>query len=236
MKAIILASGMATRLRPLSDKDPKPLTEVGGETILSRIYRSLIDNGVKEIVITTGYLEDKIKKFVKNNFSQLKTDFVFNPKYRETNYIYSMWLARNFLRNSDVLYLHGDSFYDPVLIKKLINFPHSGALLKKNLVSQKDFNALVEGGLITKIGVKIDKKGASFCLPVYKLLQKDWRLWMDKIDEFVKKGEVNCYAENALNEIYDKLKFYPVYFEEYGMEIDDLEDLENAQSILKTKK
>ncbi|MFC1727638.1 sugar phosphate nucleotidyltransferase [Patescibacteria group bacterium] len=236
MKAIILASGLATRLKPLSDSEPKPLTEIGNETILSRILNSLIKNNVKEVVITTGYLEEKIKKYVSKKFPQIKVEFVFNPRFKETNYIYSMWLAKEYLKNTDVLYLHGDSFYDSSLIKKLIDFPHSGALIKRNLVSQKDFNALVKDGLITKIGVKVFGKGANFCLPVYKFLEKDWQMWMEKIDGFVEKKEVSCYAEDALNMVFDQLKFYPVYYDkEYGMEIDDLEDLKIAEAIIEKK-
>ena len=61
MKAIILASGIAKRLRPLTEEMPKCLIDVAGATILERIINSLLQNGISDIIITTGYLEEKIK-------------------------------------------------------------------------------------------------------------------------------------------------------------------------------
>ena len=57
-----------------------------------------------------------------------------------------------------------------------------------------------------------------------------------KVEEFVKKGRVNCYAEDALNEITDKIKLYPLYFEnELCMEIDTIEDIKIAKNYLGEK-
>ena len=58
-----------------------------------------------------------------------------------------------------------------------------------------------------------------------------------EIDEFVKKGKTKCYAEDAFNEISDKIKLYPVYYEkEFAMEIDDFEDLKKAKKMLSLMK
>jgi len=237
MKGLIMAGGLSTRLKPITNDLPKSLVKIGERTILGRIIDSLLEHKVKDLVIITGYLEKEIKKFVKKNYPNLKPTYVFNPKYQNTKirYIYAMYLAEDALRGDDVLYIHGDVFCDPILIKRLVRFPHSGALVNKSFVSEKDFNARVKNGLITEIGVKVYGKGTGFCLPVYKLLRNDFKLWLEKIGEYVEKSNLDCYAENALNEVLGRIKLYPVYFgQEIGMEIDDFEDLKKAEGFLKS--
>ena len=232
MRALIIAGGMGLRMTPLTKRIPKSLLEVNREPILKRIIDALEENNVHDLVIITGHLEDQIKKFMEYNYPRITPKFLFSPFYKnpKIRYIYPMWLARNILKDEDIIYIHGDVVFDPILAKKIINFPYSGALLKKDFVPQKDFKAKIEKGLIKKIGVDVFDQGASFCLPFCKILRKDFALWMKKIDDFVKVKNLDCYAEDALNEVLDKIRFYPVYYhQELGMEIDDFGDLKKAE-------
>ena len=64
MKAIILAAGTASRLRPLTLHTPKCLLKVGERTLLQRSMDAIIKAGIREFVIVTGYLHEKIENFV----------------------------------------------------------------------------------------------------------------------------------------------------------------------------
>ncbi len=237
MRTIILIGGLGTRLVSVNkDVIPKSLVEVGGKPMLARIIDSLVKYGVNDIIFLTGHLESKVKSFIEENYPRLKVTFIPDPPDKDpgARYIYAMAKAKNALIGDDILYLHGDLFFDPILTKKILSFPHSAALVKKNFVSEKDFNARVENGLITKIGVRVFDKGAGFCLPFYKFLKKDFAIWMGQIDKFIDEKNWSCYAEDALSEVLDEVKLYPVYFEkEYGMEIDDIEDLRIAEKIIR---
>ncbi len=237
MKAIIFNSGLGTRLRPLTNDTPKCLIDLGGFSILERMINSLKDNNVKDIVITTGYLEDKIKSFVKAKYPDLNVVFVNNPIYDKTNYIYSMWLAREALKDSDTTILHGDLVYDPKLLTKVLEQEESSALIKQaGALPEKDFKAEIQDNMISKIGVDIFGDNAKFCAPLYKFSADDLGLWFDKIGEFVKAENINCYAENAFNELPD-LKIKPVYYDnELCSEIDDHADLERVKALLKSNK
>ena len=236
-KAIILASGIGKRLKPLTDDTPKPLIKVGELCILERIIDSLMENNVKDIIITTGHLEEKIKEFVRNKYSKVNPAFVRNPIYDKTNYIYSLWVAREAVKDSDIILIHGDMFFDPNLMKRVAESDKSCALIRKSQdVPEKDFKARIKNGLIKEIGVNVFGDDARFCAPVYKILENDFSAWMEKIEEFVKENNTNVYAENALNLITDKIKFYPLYYNnELCMEIDDFSDLEKAKNYLKNK-
>ena len=91
MKAIILNSGLGKRMGPLSRHNPKCLIEISqDETILSRQIRILSQNGINSIIMTTGPFENKIKKYVAQHFPSLNIEYVKNPKYATTNYLYSL--------------------------------------------------------------------------------------------------------------------------------------------------
>ena len=68
MQAIILAAGMAKRLRPLTDSTPKCLLKVGGKTLLEMTINNILKNGVKSFVMVTGYRENMIKEHISEKF------------------------------------------------------------------------------------------------------------------------------------------------------------------------
>ena len=230
MKAIILASGIGSRLMPLTESIPKCLARLNGKTILDFQIEFLVNCGIKKIIITTGHLEEKIKEHMKAKYPDIEAVYVYNPEYRNTNYIYSLWLAKDFI-DDDALLLHSDLVFDESLLKRAI-MSSSDCVLVNNKIKppEKDFKALVENGMVKKIGVKVFGPNAFFCLPLYKCSRNYFMAWFSAMEEMIKKGGLKCYAEDAFNEFSGKLELRPVYFgDEFGMEIDDFEDLEKAR-------
>ena len=86
MKALILNSGMGTRMGCYTKEHPKCMTDlIGGETILSRQLDLLCKQGIKEVVITTGYFDKVLIEYCNLLNLPLKYEFVFNPLYDKTN-------------------------------------------------------------------------------------------------------------------------------------------------------
>jgi len=235
MKAVILASGIAKRLRPLTEKIPKALVNLGNETILERIINSLKENGIKDLVVTTGYLEENIKDFIAKKYSELNVVYVRNPIYDKTNYIYSLWLAKDAIGDDDIILLHADMVFEPELMKRVVSQEKSGVLIKRDLpYPEKDFKAIIKDGLITEIGVKVFGDDVRFCAPLYKFLNSDFKILLNKMNEFIKQGKTSFYMEDAFNSISGEIKLYPFYFDnEFCIEVDDFEDLEKARSYFK---
>lgn len=236
MKAVILASGIGKRFQPFTLTKPKQLAELHEETILDRILKSLLQNNINNLVITTGHLEKKIRQFIDRNpnYKKFSIQYVFNPKFSETNYIYSMWVARKEILGNDIILLHGDMVYDYKLMKKVVKENKSSAMVNIEIpVPEKDFKARLKNGRIIEIGTKIFDEDCFAFMPIYKLMQKDVKLWFERIGAFIKRGETSVYAENAFNEISDKLLLYPLYYtSETCMEVDNYEDLEKAKKLL----
>ncbi|MGL5152654.1 MAG: sugar phosphate nucleotidyltransferase [Clostridium sp.] len=99
MRAILLAAGMGTRLRPLTLDTPKSLIEVNEKPLAERQIEYLIKNGITDITVVTGYLSEKFE-YLKEKFG---VNIVFNDKYDKYNNIYTMYLVRNLLEDCYVI-------------------------------------------------------------------------------------------------------------------------------------
>ena len=134
MKAIILAAGVGSRIRPLTDNCPKSLLEVGGNTILEMMVSHIQNCGINEVVFVLGYLQDQIKDYVKTNFPDLKAHFVTNDKYAETNTGFSLMLTEDYIKDSTFVKFDADVVFDVEILKKLLQCEYANCLcIDKNI-------------------------------------------------------------------------------------------------------
>lgn len=99
-KAIILAAGVGSRIRPLTDNCPKSLLKIGETTIMERMLTNIQKSGINEVIIVLGYLEEQIKTFVNEHFPKLTVHFITNTLYASTNTGYSLMLTKDLVGNS----------------------------------------------------------------------------------------------------------------------------------------
>jgi alcohol dehydrogenase class IV/choline kinase len=204
VKALILDSGIGTRMGAFADSHHKSMALLAnGETLLFRQLRILREAGIREFVITTGPFAEQLVETTKSpRFADCRFQFVPNPRYAETNYIVSMYLATDYLAGNDVLLLHGDLVFDRYFAKKLI--AHAGTIAAVNRDSsqpEKDFKARITGTRIREIAVDIFDDDCCAFQPFYKLTKEAVSCWLERVAEFVRAGKETVYAEDALNEL-----------------------------------
>ncbi|MDE2860750.1 MAG: phosphocholine cytidylyltransferase family protein [Chloroflexota bacterium] len=119
MKAVILAAGQGSRLRPLTDRLPKCLVPMYRRPMIEYQMEYLDRAGFRECVIVVGYLGDMIRRRIGSRFGRINVKYVTNEIYDRTNNIYSLWLARSEL-NDDVLLLEGDLVYEYGLLQDVL--------------------------------------------------------------------------------------------------------------------
>lgn len=113
-RAVHLAAGQGTRLRPITDDRPKPLVELGGQSLLKRNIETLERAGVEDQLVVTGYRADEIR--------DLGYDTVHNEDYDETEMVYSLFCAADrFPANRDLLISYGDILYDESVVDSLLS-------------------------------------------------------------------------------------------------------------------
>ena len=228
MKAFILNSGLGHRMGVLTSEHPKCMTEISHDnTILSRQLRQLVDFGIEEVVMTTGYFDQVLIDYCQFLHLPLKITFVNNPLYDKTNYIYSIYCAKDSLKDDDILLMHGDLVFENLVLEAVIESPESCMTVSSTLpLPEKDFKAVISEGWIKKVGVEFFEN-AMTAQPLYKINKDDWKAWMERIVQFCENGQRQCYAENAFNEVSDHCRIKPLDVKDLlCAEIDTPEDLE----------
>ena len=205
MKALILNSGLGRRMGVLASEHPKCMTEISTrETILSRQLRLLYEAGISEIVMTTGYCDDVLRAYCASLDLPIHLTFVNNPLYEETNCIYSIYCARDELRNTDLVLLHGDLVFEPGVLEDMLSFGESCMKVSSTApLPEKDFKAVIQDGRVEKVGVNYFDNSVE-AQALYCLKAADWSIWLDEICAFCERDERTCYAEEAFNAISDR--------------------------------
>ncbi len=235
MQAILLNSGQGTRMGTLTADKPKCLVELNrGETILYRQVKALTEQGIDEIVVTTGPFAEKIDEYLKTHFKGVNFKLVYNSRYEETNYIYSMYLAADNI-SADVILMHGDLVFDYRLLTGILSSGYENTVLVNPdmKLPVKDFKGLIKDGLVRQIGVNLLGENCYFLMPMYRLDEGTFNKWLDEIGKFIAAGKEKVYAEEALNQILNEVALYPFYYrDEVCFEIDDTDDLKKVKELI----
>lgn len=123
MNAIILAAGMGTRLRPLTNDRPKCLVAVNGVPMVERQIQFLKEKGIDDIILISGYKAEALD-FLKDKYG---VDIVFNDRYDTCNNINSLYIVRD--RFHDTYVLEGDVYMDKNVLLSEVN--HSTYFARK---------------------------------------------------------------------------------------------------------
>ncbi|AYG70640.1 phosphocholine cytidylyltransferase family protein [Rhizobium sp. CCGE531] len=149
-RAVILAAGLGSRLRPHTDLLPKPLVKVLGTPILHNTLHQLSEHGVSEATIVVGYRQEAIREACGCRFGNVEISYVTNPIFDRTGSAYSLWMARDTLLADHTLFIEGDVFFDgEVLGRTLENQRRS--LSDQNVAAVASFTMGMSGSAV-KLG------------------------------------------------------------------------------------
>ncbi len=212
MIALLLNSGLGSRMGDETREHPKCMTEIApGETIISWQVKLLERIGVTEAVVTTGHLSGMLESYLLGLGSSIRFHFIHNPRYRETNYIYSMYLTKELLAGHDVLSLHGDLVMHPAVMDMLAASAESAVTVDSTLpLPEKDFKGRITGGMLSEVGVNVFGPDCIELQPAYRILAKDFSRWMQEIEAFIQAGNEKVYAENAFNAAWREIPIRPL--------------------------
>jgi choline kinase len=236
MKGVILAAGIASRLRPLTDSTPKCLLPLGGGTLLGRTLDNLAAAGIRDVVIVTGYLEEQICGYVAAHHAGLRTTFIRNDVYASTNNIYSLWLAREEVRREGMVLLDSDILFDPSVIPAVLgaNAP-AGLAVKTGLeLGEEEIKVEVDHRMhVRTIGKHVPPAlaaGESIGIEVFSPAALD-RLFAAMERKVVAEGQVNVFYEAAFQDMIDDggTILAVDIGEALAVEIDTVEDFRRAE-------
>jgi choline kinase len=244
MQAIILAAGAATRLKPLTDTTPKCLLNIGNKNLLQRTIENITDNGINEFIFVTGYRENMIKDFVNKAFPGIKKTFITNHDYENNNNSYSLWMTKDFVKDN-ILLLDSDILFDKKIITKLLSSNHENCLALNftDKLDEEQIKVIIDKeNKLLEIGKEISiKQSAGESIGIEKFsayFMKQLFIILDR--KIIKENIVNEFYEASFREVINmnnkdgsRNSIYAVDVSEFTcMEIDTIQDYENAQKLL----
>ncbi len=228
MKALLLVAGRGSRLGSYTENSPKTLLEICGKPILCHIIDRIIANGITNIIVIVGFQKEKIIDLLKTEYPSINFKFIENNIYERTNTLYSMFLAKDELKE-DFVYFHGDVIFNENIIKNLLN-PRckNGAVVEAQKESMQAFGF---EGIVTRISKKKDAIGKA--LGIYKFSKEAAERLFEEAEKVILLGDFNAFQSEAINQtiIHHKMDLVSTNGLSW-FEVDEEEDLIEAERIL----
>ncbi|WBB31686.1 aminotransferase class I/II-fold pyridoxal phosphate-dependent enzyme [Parvimonas micra] len=243
MQAVILAAGLGSRLKKLTENNTKSMVEVNGISLMERMLRILDTKSLSNIVVVTGYKSEFFINYMKSLNINTKLTFINNEIYDKTNNIYSMFLAKNEMINEDSILLESDLIFDDEMITEILEDN------RKNLALVAKYERWMDGTCL-KINENeeildfIPGKDFNFedadnyfkTINIYKFSKEfSKNIYFPFLEAYMSANGKNDYYEAVLKTIIDLGKNY-IYAKVISddikwYEIDDEQDLNIASSI-----
>jgi choline kinase len=237
MKAIILAAGVGSRIRPLTDNTHKSLLPASGTSIFERMLQNIQDVGIKEVVVITGYRSDQIKK-ASEAFKALNFTFIHNDKFESTNTGYSLLLSKNAVSNSDFVKFDADVVFENAVLKKLIENNNPNCLCIDTNIHLDKEEVKVSMDTESRVNVvskKLDpKKANGESIGIEKISKDAAAILFDELETLMKDEQnfQEYYDDSYTTLVQKNVPFHAVDITGLRwVEIDTHEDYERANSI-----
>lgn len=233
MQGVILAAGIGSRLRPMTDQKPKCLVKVAGKPMLEYQLESYRQAGIKDVIIVVGYKGDQIEHYCRY-IHDLNITIVKNDEYEETNNMYSLYLAKDLLYGKPFILNNADLVIEKDIIQNMVESTKED-LVAVDVGLYNDESMKIscdELGYIKNISKKISKEQSVGCsIDFYKISQKVSQILFDEIKSTVESGNRKDWTEVALQKVFSMPQIYFEIMNVSGkkwVEIDNNEDLNLA--------
>ena len=242
MIGVILAAGMAKRLRPLTDTKPKCLLKVGERTLLERTVAAMAAAGINEFVVVTGYRADQIRDFLDNldNLESLgkpRFTYLHNADYEHNNNIYSLWMAGQIVRGQEFLLMDSDILCDPAAVLRIAQEPEAALAVNRHELGEEEMKVVVDAQMhITEISKTCrpeDAMGES--VGIEKITATYSEALFRELDQMIlQEGLIDIFYERAFERLIPQGHTFRVvdttnYF---SYELDTPDDFQRAQELM----
>jgi choline kinase len=237
MTAVILAAGVSSRLRPLTDSIPKALLPIAGRPLLQRTLVALQNAGIGQAVVVTGYHRGRLEAFLQTLDLQLNITLIHNPRFATTGNNYSLWLTAPIMADRRMLLMDADILFDGRILDRLKAERHEDALVVRTTGRLGDEEVKVQAdahGFVVRIGKELAPSmaaGESVGIERFSALTTQ-----ALFASLAQRKDRHEFYESSFQEIIDAgARIRMVDSAPYQcLEIDTLEDFHAAEIVAKT--
>ena len=237
MIGVILAAGMAKRLRPLTDTQPKCLLKVGERTLLKRTVDAQLAAGINELVVVTGYRGGMIRDFLTNHYPTLTIHFIHNADYEHNNNIFSLWMTRPYTDGKDFLLMDSDILLDPKLVKTIVEQAGTALALNRHECGEEEIKIIVDSedrvvelsktcSIADAIGesVGVERIASDYSTALFRELEQ----------MIEREGLIDIFYERAFERLIPQGHHFRVVdtTDFFSIELDTVEDFERAKELI----
>lgn len=226
MQAVILAAGVGSRLKQVNGGRPKCLIEIGGRPLILHQLEALADHGVGPVVCVLGHQADAVRAVIGD-----RAECVVNPRYAETNSLYSLWLARERIQGPFVL-MNCDLLFHPQILDRLLEEP--GSVLAYDSTASRgreQTKVAIRQRRVVDLGKDLPVNSArGESLGLLKLDADGARGLLEAADDLIRGGNENAWVIEATRSLCGRAPVYGVNVAgEPWVEIDFPYDLDVAR-------
>ena len=237
MIGVILAAGMAKRLRPLTDTKPKCLLKVGERTLLERTVDAMRQAGITEFLVVTGYRGEMIREFLTTHYPQATIQYLDNVDYEHNNNIYSLWMACQKVRGCDFLLMDSDILCDPAAVVRIAQEPTAALAVNRHELGEEEMKVVVDAdNRITEISKTCRPEDAiGESVGIEKITADYSEALARELDQMIlQEGLIDIFYERAFERLIPQGHTFKVvdtthYF---SYELDTPEDFQRAQELM----
>ncbi len=235
-QVVICAAGVGHRLRPLTEHCPKALIKVGDKTILEYQLDNISTLGIREVIIIVGYQAEVVIKKIGSQYKQCQITYIHNPDFATTNNIYSLFLAKDEIKNG-VIFLNGDIIFHLEALRNLLidQRPDAIAAYFGNDIVEDAMKARFKNERLVEINKKLSGDDLAWAIGMYKLSQVTSQEYFKIAEDLFKIAEnKNISFVAPLQIMAEKIHIASVPVTQYKcLEIDTFEDYDLALKSVK---
>lgn len=231
MIGVILAAGVGSRLRPMTNNKPKCLVTTAGKTILQYQIDAYREAGIEQLIIIVGYEGDAIRQYCKH-IKDIKITILENNDYENTNNMYSLYLAKKHIEGSSFILNNADLSIDSKIVQKLLQHDSQNAIaVDTSLFNEESMKITVrEDGSISDISKKITEHESHACsIDFYKFSAEAGQTLFDEITGIIEdEKNLKDWTEVAMQRLFQAQRLDFKACDIAGLdwvEIDNYEDL-----------
>ncbi|GAB7225724.1 phosphocholine cytidylyltransferase family protein [Vibrio owensii] len=231
---VILAAGIGSRLRPITQEVPKSLVQVAGVPLLERLTKQILKhNSCYEIIVVAGYLSEKIESSMRSVNDNIKV--IVNKDFETTNNMESCRLGLESTDYKDCIIVNADCIYEDSIVHTMLESEFSCIATDSSAYFEENMKVDISDGRVSEISKSLpDIEGVCTSIDIYNFIKKDIDILLDVMRGYHSRGDVQKWNEVAIN---DMVKINTVTTLDFNgkrwMEVDNHDDLAKAEALFK---